>query len=657
MTHRLWVGGDLALYGDVGDLWGDGSGFTARDVLEALAENGPGDITVRLNSGGGLAFDGVAIYNALNAHDGKVVVSVDGIAASAASVIAMAGDEIAMGPGSHLMIHDPSAMTMGPASAHQKSAETLNALAESIASIYAKHTRKSKEEMRTMMLAETWMSAEEAVSLSFATVITDHTPQPIAAFDYTAYKHAPSEILQSAMKPFANNAAHAALTMETTTMALEPNSVVAADIQATTPAKDYTRDILDRCKAAKLSLDDSTAILDASANDPVKARDLIIDKVATRDPAPTAGHSVQIVADVRDRFREGAAKGLLARAGMSGGERNEFSGLTLRELARASLEQSGTKARFSDPLEMVQTAMRPMMASGMHSTSDFSSLLADVAHKSMMKGYDEAEETFQLWTAAGSLSDFRVHNRVDLNLFPSLAEVAEGAEYTYGTIGDRGVTISLATYGKMFSITRQAIINDDMAAFTRIPMKMGRAARRTIGNLVYAVVTANAAMADGFTLFSTDHANLAGTTGAPTVTTVDAGRAAMAKQTDPDDHATGGLNIRPAFMLVPVELQGKAQALMASEFDPAGTQRNPNYVRNIATVISDARLSTHSATAWYLAASQSMHDTIEVAYLNGVQTPTLEQQMGWDVDGMEFKVRIDAGVKALDYRGLYKNAG
>jgi hypothetical protein len=290
-----------------------------------------------------------------------------------------------------------------------------------------------------------------------------------------------------------------------------------------------------------------------------------------------------------------------------------------------------------------------------HSTSDFVEVLANVANKSMLKGYMEAEETFEQWTAKGTLSDFKPGKRVDLNLFPSLSVVPEGAEYSYGTIGDRGETIQLATYGKMFSITRQAIINDDLSSFTRIPGRMGRAARRTIGNLVYAVLTDNAAMADGIALFHADHDNLG--TGAITATAVDAGRAAMALQKDPDEHATGGLNIRPAYFLVPVGLEGKASALMASEFDPAGTQRNPNTVRGLAKVISEARLSTVSTAVWYLAANPNANDTIEVAYLNGNSNPVLEQRDGWSVDGVEFKVRIDAGVKALDFRGLYKSSG
>ncbi|ESY71900.1 hypothetical protein X740_33620, partial [Mesorhizobium sp. LNHC221B00] len=93
----------------------------------------------------------------------------------------------------------------------------------------------------------------------------------------------------------------------------------------------------------------------------------------------------------------------------------------------------------------------------------------------------------------------------------------------------------------MFAITRQAIINDDMSVFTRIPSRMGRAAIRTVGNLVYAVLTANAAMSDGVALFHTNHKNIG--TGAIAMASLDAARAKMALQKDPDDLAEGGLNI------------------------------------------------------------------------------------------------------------------
>ena len=434
-------------------------------------------------------------------------------------------------------------------------------------------------------------------------------------------------------------------------------AIASARAEAQTAERTRVTEIGSACRAAKMTAEFTNAlIVEGVSLDVARAR--IIDAFAAKDPTPEPRTQVRTVVtgDAVDRFSNGAALALLMRAGL-GGERNEFTGLTLRELARESLEVRNISTRGMLAMDMVGTAFVPRAAGGYLGTSDFANLLSNVAGKAMLKGYEEAEETFQKWTASGILTDFKPSLRVDSGLFDSLPEVADGAEYKYGTIGDRGESIQLATYGKMFAITRQTIINDDLGAFTRVPMKMGRSAIRTVGNLVYAVLTANAAMADGKALFHVDHKNLADTAAAPSTAAFDKMRTAMGTQKDVDKKAEA-LNINPAFVLVPKALQGAASAVIAGEYDSEkGDKRVPNTVRNFAEVVADGRLDAKSTTAWYGAANPNQTDTIEVAYLDGNSEPYLETKDGWNVDGVEMKVRIDAGVKALDFRGLYKNAG
>ena len=189
------VDGEIMLYGTVGDdLWGEG--FTARDVVDALAEIGRGnDVMVRLNSGGGYVDEGTAIYNALTAHRGRKTVVVDSIAASAASVIAMAGDEIVMRRGSLMMIHDPAMITVGDSATHQKSMEQLEAYAASIADIYAEQTGESPDKMRADMREEIWLTADDAVSRRYADRIEGEEAQQPTAFNYRAYQHAPQRLV------------------------------------------------------------------------------------------------------------------------------------------------------------------------------------------------------------------------------------------------------------------------------------------------------------------------------------------------------------------------------------------------------------------------------------------------------------------------------
>ena len=680
----------LVLYGDVGDMWGDGSGFTDRQVLDQLAEFDGGDIEININSGGGLAFMGVAIYNALRAYPGKKTVTIDAVAASAASLIAMAGDEIVVREGASIMIHDPSALTVGNAKAHEDSAARLDKLGNQTAQIYARRSGQSVETVREKMLAETWFDADEAIEFGLATAKVEDDLEAVASFDWGIYQSAPAHLVEGAMRTLPEREPVAAATkskQENQPMPKKAEDVAAVEnrapdhiveevtMQAATPApvkeekpaparKDITLDIIGKCLEVGLDGHAAHDIAKAAKNDMTMALELIVDKMASRDPAPSqsAGPSpvVSMGMDSHEKFLKGAELGLLARAGIEGGERNEFSGLTLRELGRECLMSGGFDRRqiATDPMQQTQQMFnyKPMMA-GLHSTSDFTNILSNVANKSVMIGYEEVPETFESWTATGSISDFKPLNRVDLNLFPSLAEVPEGAEYTYASVSDRGTVIQLATFGRMFSVTRQAVVNDDLSLMTRVPRSMGRAARRTIGDLVWAVVTANAVMPDGFALFSTEHANLAASGAAPTIATVEAGRLAMALQRDPDLNATA-LNLRPSFMLVPMALEQTARVLMASQYDPSNiTAQIPNTVSGMMQIVSDARLDADSSTAWYMLAAPSMIDTIEVAYLNGNQSPMLDQRDGWDVDGVEFKVRIDAGVAVHDYRGVYKNAG
>ncbi|MBX9757218.1 MAG: Mu-like prophage major head subunit gpT family protein [Beijerinckiaceae bacterium] len=451
--------------------------------------------------------------------------------------------------------------------------------------------------------------------------------------------------------------AHAALLAEVDTIDRELATMKAAPTPAPAPARDGFQAIYQLCRSAKLSADETDKIIADAGGSLDKAKDLVINMQADRDPAPHTRSQITITADSVDRFKMGAEKALISKAGFAGGEVNEFSGMTLRELARVSLSVRNIAAPH-DPMQMLTAAFRPTMAGGMHSTSDFAEILSNVANKAMLKGYEETEETFEMWTARGTLGDFKSVSRIDLNLFPSLAVVPEGGEYSFGKLTDRAETIQLATYGKKFAITRQAIINDDMSVFTRVPSRMGRAARRTIGNLAYAVLTANAALADGVALFHADHTNLStGGGSALSAASIDAARVAMAKQKDPESHATA-LNIRPRYLIVPVALGGTARVIMESQTNPdSESSTKPNKVRGLATIVEDARLDVASTTAWYLAGDPNAYDTVEVAYLNGNSTPVMEQQNGWDVDGVEYKVRIDAGVKALGHRALHKANG
>jgi ATP-dependent Clp protease protease subunit len=159
---------ELVIEGDISSQeswWFDTA--TPEELRNELKKH-TGDLTVSLNSGGGDVFAGVAMYNALRNYDGKVTVRVDGLAASIASVIAMAGDKVVMSPGSMMMVHKPWTMVAGDANELEKVREVLNGIEDSLIPIYATRTGKTEEEVRELLEAETWMTGDEAVEMGFA---------------------------------------------------------------------------------------------------------------------------------------------------------------------------------------------------------------------------------------------------------------------------------------------------------------------------------------------------------------------------------------------------------------------------------------------------------------------------------------------------------
>jgi len=158
---------EITIYGIIGDSWWEDS-VSASDIDNALKVI-TGDIVINLNSPGGDAFDGIAIYNRLKKHNGKVTINIDGWACSAASVIAMAADELVMGLGSMLMIHEASTLVWGTKTNMRKEADVLENLEDGIIDIYMTKANIVREEIRNMVDAETWFSASKAVEIGFAT--------------------------------------------------------------------------------------------------------------------------------------------------------------------------------------------------------------------------------------------------------------------------------------------------------------------------------------------------------------------------------------------------------------------------------------------------------------------------------------------------------
>lgn len=637
----------IQIYGRIGDY-----GVTAEDFERELAAHSTAStLNINIHSDGGSVLEGYAIYNILKRHPARKITTVDGVAASMGSYLFALGDQRIMPENTWLMIHSPKGGAWGTPEEVENAADLFRAIRNEMAERYSKDTKLSSDAILKMMEKDTWISAKEAVESGLATDLEE-------SIDMVAC--ADTKLCNPKMLPegFTKASAVADITMKEEVIKMPKGIKVDAaedtvDVKAIeAKIKGQAADRVAGINAVYASFPDHQelamkCILDQECT-VENAQAKLLAKLGENE-APVASAGVIVTDNSAIHSLNAMSESLNSRLGLKAkesAESNAFRGSSLLDMARSCLELRGFSIAGLDKMSLVAAAFT-------HSSGDFGNLLSNTANKMMLKGYEEVEESFTRFTSVGNLPDFKIASKSDLNEAPSLRQVRAGAEYKHITIGDRGEQAQLATFGELFSINRHAIINDDLDSFTRIPRKMGRAAHRTVGDLVFDILINNPNMADGTALFHANHSNLL-TPGGLTSAAFSASKSAMAKQKDASGNAT--LNIRQKYILVPLALEDAALQLMMSDTDPSkSNSKIINTQKGQAEVIADARLDADSTTNWYMLADPSMYDGIEVMYLDGNPNPTLEQQAGWSIDGVEYKVRIDAAAKALDHRTLVKN--
>ncbi len=322
-----------------------------------------------------------------------------------------------------------------------------------------------------------------------------------------------------------------------------------------------------------------------------------------------------------------------------------FAHMTLLEMARAHLSAHGV-----DTNGMTKQAVATM---AMQSTSDFAAILADVANKSLRRGYEAAPRTFTRFCRRVTASDFKPINRAQLDSGGgALRKVGEHGEFKRGKLVDGKESYSLVTYGEINAITRKTLVNDDLEALTRIPMLQGAQVAETESDVVWGLILNNVVMSDSTALFHTaKHGNLGG--GVIAEEGLNAMRKAMRTQKKLDGKTP--INLAPSFLMVPAALETTAQKFLASIMPSAAGSVNP--FANSMELLVEPRLDAASEAAWYGSADPNRIDTIEYCYLEGEEGAYFETRSGFDVDGIEAKVRLDFGAGVIDYRGLYKSSG
>lgn len=453
-------------------------------------------------------------------------------------------------------------------------------------------------------------------------------------------------------------AARAANTAAQTAAAPAPAQPDAETIRA--EERRRTADIMSLCQRAGVDQAFSSDLI-ARGVSIDEARAAVLDKLVDADPA---GRTVEPApAQARNSgatevaYRDAMSNALLHRHNpgshkLEDGAR-EFRGLTLLEMARHAIERRGASTRGMSKMEVAREAFSQRAGVGYHTTSDFASILANVANSTLRASYASTPRTFGAWARRATITDFKPVQRTQLGGAPDLRRVLEAGEFTYGTIGEGKEVYALATYGRIVAITRQVLINDDLDAFTRVPAAFGAAAADLESDIVYGILMQNPTMGDGNPLFDASHANT-GTASVVSETALAAAYRAFGQKKGIEDRL---ISILPRYLLVPPGVRSLEARKQVTSTTPSSTAE-VNTFANRLEVIEEPRLIPASGQdPWFLAADPARIDTVEYAYLDGQEGVFTETRTGFEVDGLEIKARHDFAAKAIDWRGLYRNPG
>ncbi len=354
------------------------------------------------------------------------------------------------------------------------------------------------------------------------------------------------------------------------------------------------------------------------------------------------------------------AEALAARCGgpAPGEEARQYMRLSVVDFARHFLEERGTSTRMMSKNEIIERSISPGLTTG-----DFPHLLTESGNRLLRTAYNLYQGGLKrVCRGPVPAPDFRPLQRLMLGEAAPILQVNEHGEYTRDTkMAETKEAYTLATFGKIAAITRQALVNDDLGAFGAMATKMGQQAQEFVNAQLAALLVSNPTLAtDSTTVFHANHGNLAASGATISVTTLAAAVQAMRLQKGVDK--TTPIDIDPKYLVVPA-----AQEALGLQAIAALT---PNMVSNVNPysgkfeLVVDPRLDASSTTAWYVTSGPEIVDGIEFAFLDGASPdgfggpgPELLMKQGWDVDGVEFKVRLEFGAGFLDYRGWYKNPG
>ena len=654
-SRSLVKGNELYIYGYIDAQAYEGEGVRAIDVINSLSEIKSNEISVRINSPGGSVTEGIAIYNTLRADGRKVTVYVDAIAASIASIIALAGDSIVMAENSQIMIHKPFSGVVGNAEEMRKMANTIDSVEDIIVGIYAKRTGKPETVIKAMMAAETYLSAAEAVELGFATSID--APMKIAAC--LGEKSRLEKLIMSSIEaPIGGDEEeNVEVAAEVTEAPVEEAEEEEEETEA--PVEENIQAALgkERTRAAKIVAMVKNAGLDAAfASSLIEkgiavsdANELVVNAYAAKN-APATGPEIlnaTVTRDEGETRNAGMEESLVARlSGVSNVSSNAARYMELPLYAMAA-ERVGFKGSLYNA-----AARENVIRMAVHTTSDFPVLLENAMNKALAGRYALQSPTYRALAQQRTYSDFRPHTTVRMGDFPQLQPVDEGGEIRSGSFSETKEMTQVKAYGVQVGFSRQLLVNDNLSGIQQVLASRADMVAQWEEAQFFKLLLSNSGNGPqlnetGRNMFNATDGNLSGTGTAIDVTELGKGRAAMRKFKTLDGLP---INVSPSFILCGPDVETRAQQFVASITPNQNVSVNP--FSGTLQVITSAQIT---GNAWYLV-SPSIKN-FEWGLLDGYTAPRFRMEEPFGQQGMKVSLEHDWGAGAIDFRGMFKNPG
>lgn len=646
-------------------------------AVQTFLENADGhDVNVSVNSPGGSAFEGIAIYQAFSDYTGKVTVEVSTLAASAASVMIMSANKIVMREGSMMMIHDPSTVTIGDAKEHTRSLGMLDTIASSAARLYEKKSGQSKRKIRAMMDAETWFTCDEAVDAGFADYVEGETKLSFPSFKYESFQNAPAAVmafndpdfsfLDLAKKRKGNE-------MNTKSKTKQNAPSAGVDPVSGTTALDIIADFQKRVPS--LGLDDYqvSAVMSAMAQKgenltPADVQKIVLEQISTppNQIIPARNANSFGWGSMQDpHFRDTALQSALlanleGRALDANDPGSEFQGLTMSEMAIKRAEMGGVPGRELRGGRGLANALayrspNASMSGGWYSTGDFSGVLAPVIEKVTLERTEAFLSDITKLAASVNFDGYNPTRFVQANGMDDLPDNGEFSEIRFINLGTDYEDVSAGVSAGQVSLSERVLRGDTNSIIVSQITNASRAAASTINKKLRAAILGadgfGSVLRDGKSLFHADRGNLAQpeSVGLTEASLAQAEKTIMTQRVGDELDPAG---FKPKFLLVGAELKVSAQKLIASITPNNADSVNP--FSNAFELLVDPAIEDNS---WRLFSDPIQAPVLVSGYMDGATGPQVDIEEAFNFLGMKFRIVVRYGSGLVGWRGCFMNPG